>query len=82
MKAKLKSLGLGLSATTISALPSLLLGTSAACTGICGSCGGGCAGLIVGMGAAGLIFFNRWCNKKKVKFDVDVVTANQQRGDQ
>jgi len=65
MKKKFKSLGLGLSATTISIVPSLLPTVSAACTGICGSCGGSCAGLIVAAGASGLIFFNKFYKQKK-----------------
>lgn len=65
MKKKINSLGLGLSATTISLLPSLLPTASAVCTGICGSCGGSCAGLFVAVGASGLIFFNKFYKQKK-----------------
>jgi hypothetical protein len=70
MKDRFKSLGVGISATTISMVPSLLPNVGAACTGICGSCGGGCAGLILVLGAGGLILFNRMKNRKQEKVDV------------
>jgi len=69
MKDKIKSLGVGVSAATISVVPSLLPTASAVCTGVCGSCGGGCAGLILGLGAGGLIFLTKLQNDKKEKVD-------------
>lgn len=66
MKEKLKALWLGLSATMIAMVPSLLPSTSATCTGICSSCGG-CAGVILGVGAGGLIFFTKLFSRKKEK---------------
>lgn len=67
MKEKFESLGLGLSAATIAMVPNLLQNISVACTGICGSCGGGCAGMILGMGAGGLIFITKRLHDKKEK---------------
>ena len=58
MKDKVKSLGLGLSAAGISLSTSLLPAARTACTGICGSCGGGCAGLVLGL-AGSFIYFAR-----------------------
>lgn len=68
MNDKAKSLGLGLGATSISMGTSLLPAVRA-CTGMCGSCGGACVGLILGM-AGGFIFFaglKKQANKNQSK---------------
>lgn len=56
MNDKIKSLGLGLGATAISIMPGFLPAVRTACTGVCGSCGGGC---ILGLAAGGLIALAR-----------------------
>ncbi|HWR38645.1 MAG TPA: hypothetical protein VN611_04025 [Patescibacteria group bacterium] len=60
MNNPLKSLGMGLGAAGVSLTPGLAsTAGNAACTGICGSCGAGCAGLILGLAAGGLIALAR-----------------------
>ena len=66
MNGPVKSWGMGLGAAGLS-LSSGLLPTAgaAACTGICGSCGAGCAGLILSLVAGGLIAGSRWSSRQR-----------------
>lgn len=66
MKVKSSTLGWGLGSAVSVNLPSILQTPMISCTGICGSCGGGCA--IVGLIMGGVLVVNcvyKTCRKEE-----------------